>query len=217
MPVNNYVRFAFVITIFVPSTSQAMTPQRAENALYEVWHSSTTEQRHDVERRLFAAVTRHAKAVVFIKLQEKAPDLVANIAGDALRQLARGQFRGACLFSTWVQAIALRKINEEIRRRTRQRRVIDDRTSVDDLEKWTTVDLEEGGEGVAYRSRQQIKLPNFDAKILLDQVLSHEDKELVGLKHEGLSSEEIAAKIGISKEAVNSRWRRLKQKKVTSR
>ena len=185
-----------------------MTPQRAANTLYEMWRNATPDERPEIERKLFAAVRRHAQAVVIMKLAENSPDLVVNIAGDAIAQLARGQFREDSLFSTWVQGIAKRKIGEELRGRTRRRRVIDDRISVDALEERD----EEEDEG-QYRPRRQANVPNFDANILLDQVLLPRDKELASLKHEGFSSKEIAARIGISEEAVNSRWRRLKQKK----
>lgn len=48
-----------------------------------------------------------------------------------------------------------------------------------------------------YRRRQQIRVSDFDAKILLDQVLSPERAELARLKHEGLTSKEIGHKLGV--------------------
>lgn len=186
-----------------------MTPQNAENALYEKWRDASPEERPAIERTLLAVVSKHAQKVISLELAEDAPDLVANIAGDAIQQLVRGRFRGECLFSTWTHEIARRKIREELRRRTRQRKVIDDRTTVDALEE---KDAEEDDGG--YRPRQQIRQPNFDPPILLDQVLSDQmlspnDRKLARLKLEGLASEEIGVKLRITHEAVDSRWRRL--------
>lgn len=180
-----------------------MTPQNAENALYEKWRDASPEERPEIERTLLAVVRKHAQKVISLELAEDAPDLAANIAGDAISQLVRGQFNEQCLFSTWAHSIALHKIWEELRRRTRQRKVVDDRTSLDGVE--------EKDEEARYRPRQQIEQPNFDAKILLEQVLSPKDRELARLKYEGLTSRQIGASLRIHPDAIDSRWSRLKK------
>jgi RNA polymerase sigma factor (sigma-70 family) len=185
-----------------------MTPH-AEDVLYEKWRNASPEERPEIEGKLFALVSRHAQAVISLKLAEDAADLVANIAGDAIGQLSRGKFREEALFSTWVHEIALRKVDEELRRRIRQRKVIDDRTTVDAVEDHDQEDQEQTAH---YRPKQEIRHPNFDVRILLGQVLCPREAELARLKDEGLTSQDIGIKMGISHEAVDSRWRRLQKK-----
>ena len=173
-----------------------------ENELYEQWRGAAEGERCDLETRLFQKVLRHAKAVVWIGLHERNPDLAQDIALAVLRNLSG--FRGDSKFSTWVQAIAERKVDEELRKRIRRRNVFDERKVV------VTNPEEEEVVGAVHPT----ELPDFDSGIAFGEICrrlpTEEDAMLLRCKRDGMSSVEIAARMGISQEAVDSRWARLK-------
>ncbi len=193
-----------------PFTSKLTTIGRGiseldENELYEEWWNTPEDQRPDVERRLFAAVRPHAQAVLWEKLGENNPDLTHDIVVAVVNQLA--DFRRECKFSTWVHEIASRKADEELRKRMRRRKVFDETKEV--------LDERHAEEGEVANAVYPSETPDFDSPIEFDQLcakLPQEDAALLRYKNEGLSSEEIAAKMGIGQEAVDSRWARLKSK-----
>ena len=187
-----------------------------ENELYEEWCAAT--DRRDVEKRLYNAVSRHATAVVLEKFPEGHRDLPHDIASAVIGRLE--EFRQGSKFSTWVHAIAVRKTDEALRKLVRKRKVFDEtKVVVADAREKTE---QEGGDEEEMRNRvSAVSRPDFDSSIALDQICSRlpeEDAALVGYKREGLTSPEIAAKLGTTQEAVESRWARLtsRQKKKKS-
>jgi RNA polymerase sigma factor (sigma-70 family) len=187
-----------------------------ENKLFEEWCGAT--DRRDVEQRLYRAASRHAAAVVRGKFPEGNPDLIHDIAIAVVGRL--GEFNRESKFTTWVHAIAKKKTAEAARKLARRKKVFD-------LTKVVVADLgdkteQEGGDASEVRNQvSALTRPDFDSPIALDQLSNHlpkEDAALLGYKREGLTSAEIAVKLGTSQEAVESRWERLKrsQKKKKS-
>jgi RNA polymerase sigma factor (sigma-70 family) len=180
-----------------------------ENELYEEWRAAT--DRRDVEKRLYSAVSRHATAVVLEKFPEGHRELAHDIASAVIGRL--GRFRRQSKFSTWVHEIAVRKTIEALRKLARRKRVFDE-TKVVVADAGEKAEQEGGG---PYEVRNQVSAvtqPDLDSPIALDQLRSHlpeKDAALVIYKREGLTSAEIAAKLGTSQGAVESRWERLKR------
>ena len=170
-----------------------------EDELYESLKDAGPEERPELERQLFAQVQKHARAVVWIHLgecrREAVEDLEQEIAAAALRFQ---DFREESLYSTWVHSIAKRKAWEEIRRRTRGRRVFDENAEFDEED-------EEFGE----------EPPDHTVALTLEHLgegLSDEEKALYEAMLEGKDQNEIAAQLGIGPEAADSRRRRLREK-----
>jgi RNA polymerase sigma factor (sigma-70 family) len=174
-----------------------------ENELYEKWRNSTGAERSELEGRLFHAVVRHAQAVVWTSLREWNPDLAQEIALAAFRNLPR--FRGDSKFSTWVHAIGRNKVRELLRNRTRWRKIFAQSPVFERQDKEREHDsnpLEFAG-----------KMPDFETQILVDELcegLNRRDAILFRCKCEKMSSDEIATILGMTTEAVDSCWARLK-------
>ena len=98
-----------------------------ENELYQAWRDAGPEDREELTRQLFASVQRHARAVIWIRLDEIDDHVIEDLAQEvAIAALREGRFKERSRFSTWVQAIAYRKCWQELRSRTRRRAVFDD-------------------------------------------------------------------------------------------
>jgi len=175
-----------------------------ENELYEQWRSASEGERWEVEGKLFQRVLSHMCAVVCETLHEWNPDVVQDAALAVWRGLSR--FRRESTFSTWVHSIAKHKTYAEIRRRVRRRRVFDE----------CKVVVANPAEDEEERDHEvcPINLPDLEgpmAFVELCKELPQDDASLVEYKREGMSADEIAAKMGIGQEAVDSRWARLKR------
>jgi RNA polymerase sigma factor (sigma-70 family) len=151
----------------------------SEDELYDRWTQASPEERPEIERQLYPKLMKHARAVVWMELEEENPDLVQEIVAAAMRL---DRFAGKSKFSTWVQGIAKNQIKEELRSRTRRRRVIDENVEFDEegeIVGWEPLDhtidmtLEELGEG-----------------------LSDEEKVLYNAMLDGKEQNEIAAELG---------------------
>ncbi len=170
-----------------------------ENELYRQWCEVSDQQKPGIVKRLNDAVLKHARAVIWQQLEEQNPDLAQNIAAAVIMRLAT--FRQKSKFSTWVEGIARKQIKQELRRRTRSRKVFDDHS---DLFKHVEneKELEDPKATAAYRAR-----------ILLETVrneLSPEDYFLLEGRTDGMTMAETAEKLGVSENTAESRWRRLR-------
>lgn len=177
-----------------------------ENRLYKQWRQSDPADRVDVEAKLFAAVKRHAQAVLWEKLGEAPDELVDKTAEAAITQLAK--FKQKSKFSTWVQGIAQRKAKQYIRGKVRERKVFDEYTVVVESDSEDALDRRDGEitPSVTSQVESEIALSQFR------QSLPSEDATLLELKERGLESTEIAEAMGTTVEAVDSRWARLKRR-----
>jgi RNA polymerase sigma factor (sigma-70 family) len=114
-----------------------------------------------------------------------------------------------CKFSTWVHAIAKRKVFEEIRKRRRERKVFDKT-----IEVVPEPHLEPDSDSSNHlREVVPTMLPNSEDAIAFEKVLATlpgKDAELLRCKYEGLTSKEIAEAMATTVDAVDSRWARLK-------
>lgn len=177
------------------------TPKRGphlpnENELYEQWRAAPVADRKLLEDQLYSKVRKHAAAIVVRRFPDADPQLARDIAADVLRQLET--FRRESEFSTWVYSFAIYKIKQEIRRRVRYRRVIDDTIAIED------VDTKKGCEN-----------QNWTTSIDLERLrrgLTRDESILFDLKHEGLTDREIARKLKRGQDAIESSWCRLKRK-----
>ena len=182
----------------------------AENKLYAKWLEAEPADRGDIEAKLYAAVKRHAQAVLWNKLDEAPDDLVASVAEAVITQLPK--FQGKSKFSTWVQGIAQRKTKQYIRGKVRARKVFDEYTAV--VESTAAGESEDENSldrriGVITPSVS----PQVEGEIAVKQFresLSKEDATLLQHKEQGLASKDIAERTGSTVEAVDSRWARLK-------
>lgn len=179
-----------------------------ENELYERWLATEPGNRGDIEERLYAAVRRHAQAVLWNQLNEPTPELADDVVNAVMIQLRK--FRRDSKFSTWVEGIARLKAKQYIRGKVAARRVFDEYMAV----------VEDNPANDDYgKSRvgqvTPIVLPQFDTAISARQLresLGAEDAIFLQQKAEGLQSKEIAEATGSTVEAVDSRWARLKRR-----
>jgi RNA polymerase sigma factor (sigma-70 family) len=183
----------------------------AEDEVYQKWLVTPEGERGDVRAQLAGAVGRHAQAVVWKRLGENHPGLVQDIVADVMIGLRN--FRGDhnSKFSTWVHAVAENKVYEEIRRRKRYRAVFDETVAV------VGNPHEDEGEEPDNRVREVAPSinPDLEGPIAFAEFagsLSDADAVLLQHKRAGLSSREAAERMGITVEAVDSRWARLKPK-----
>ena len=169
----------------------------AENELYEKWRDPSGTERESVDARLFDAVAGHAQAVVWQKLHESNPDLIQEIVLAVYRNISR--FKGESKFSTWVHAIAKNKVSEKIRRRTQHRKLFND-----------YVDISEESDEALWQYQ-----PDFTIRIAIDELaagLSATEQLILWGKHDNFTDPEIAKMLGKTSSAVESKWRRLKEK-----
>ena len=152
---------------------------------------------------------KHAAAVVWKKFPERYSDVPSDIAASVICQLE--SFRGECKFSTWVHEIATRKTDEALRKEIRTRAVFDTTKIVGEKPAGES----EPDSDETDRARDHVcptVRPDFDFPIAIKErckQLSKTHAALLAYKVSGLSSNEIAAKLEISQEAVDSRWARL--------
>jgi RNA polymerase sigma factor (sigma-70 family) len=174
-----------------------------ENELYLKWRTARGTERETLRERLYHAVKKHAAAVVWRRFPEGYWDLPHDTAANVICKLET--FRGRSKFSTWVHEISERKIDEALRKHIRSKAVFD-RTKVIE-------EIEEGPQKA--RNRVDVAQPDFDRPIALKEFCKHLSKNHAALllyKLSGSRSKEIAMKMGISQEAVDSKWARLKRK-----
>jgi RNA polymerase sigma factor (sigma-70 family) len=171
-----------------------------ENEIYVQWQNAIDDEaRGRTIKQLSKEVRRHGEAVVWEGLNEWNPDTVEKIVAAVVDNLPR--FQGRSKFSTWVHAIGKNKVKEELRYRKNRRKDIDETARVEDSE--------DGGR----TPRHEVRRPDFDTPMLVDDLckgLSEENTLLLQGKYEQMSSDEIGQLLGISADAVDSRWARLK-------
>jgi RNA polymerase sigma factor (sigma-70 family) len=183
-----------------------------ENEVYRKWIEAPGGgfAGGELETKLASRVARHARAVVWEKLKEDQPELVQDVASAVMTRLRDFRSDRGCKFSTWVHGIAKRKVYEEIRRRRRERKVFDKTIEVVPESR---IELD-GESSNQLREVVPTTPPNSDA-IVFGQffaTLPRKDAALLRYKYEGLTSKEIAEKMGTGIDAVDCRWARLKQK-----
>lgn len=180
-----------------------------ENELYERWRRNTdTEEREDIERRLFRAALKHAKTYLFLNFpdfERECPGLPQEIAEDAIRALFK--FRQQSKFSTFVEGIAKNKRKMVFRSLKRRREALGTPIAISDIR-----DAEA-------EQRQTVQLPSIepDAEFIagineLQATFSESEKQTFRAIYEGKDQKEIATEHGISAEAADSRRQRLKKK-----
>ena len=164
-------------------------PINAENQLYENWITGNPEDRLKLEKELIVQLKRHAARVCWMVLRSNSPDLIDEIAYNAILEL--DQFNGDSLFSTWFHARALHRCYNE-RRFQRY------------AKKLTAEKL--------YPEQENSKRTQLDSRILVQKILAaakDDERELLELKFKGYTFEEIAEILNVSKKAVNKKWHRL--------
>jgi RNA polymerase sigma factor (sigma-70 family) len=178
-----------------------------ENELYEKWRNARGMEQETLREKLYHAVKRHAAAIVWKKFPEGYWDVPNDIAANVICKL--DTFRGRCKFSTWVHEISKRNTDEAIRKLIRSKAVFDRTKVVEEDE--TDADGSEKARNRVYATVR----PDFDRPIAFKEFCKHLSKNHAALllyKLSGSRSKEIAMKMGISQEAVDSKWARLKRK-----
>ena len=176
-----------------------------ENELYEAWRNASDDAtRGELREQLFQKVTGHAEAVVWKSLPEWDPDrddLVQDIVMAVFENIT--SFNGKSKFSTWVGGVANNKVKEEWRNRKNHEKVIDESLGLEDSEHGLRV------------HPSLLYPPDFDTKIFLDELrdgLPEKERQLLQCKSEEMTSAESGEILGVSADAVDSRWARFKPK-----
>ena len=156
-----------------------------ENELYARWKTERTEA---AKAALFAALERHAHAVVYLEFGTRRPEIVNEALWRATCAIAR--FRGDAKFSTWFHRIVL-NLCYKIRLREHNLAEVE-----------LTDTLPDGS------------FERLEARIAFEELLRllrPEEREFVLLKLE-MADEDIAQKLGLSNAGVRSRWHWIKQR-----
>ena len=163
------------------------------DALYASYAAASEQDRPDALARLVNALRESAWAISYKLLGRALPDVVTDAVSGAIQTLHT--YQGKARFSTWFYSVVQIHCKMALIAKMEQPPEI----SLDEL-------AEKGAEPT-------IEIENADnAKLDLDRLLhgmSESDIEILRLKAEGNTYHEIAAKLGITRSAANSRWRRL--------
>lgn len=156
---------------------------------FEVWRSATGEERDEKLRALVRALRVYAQRIVYAKLKEERPDIVAEAVWRAISKVP--EFRGDSKFSTWFHRIVLNLINDALRKKQQQ----SPEKAIDDL---TQEEVRQLGAELDFVSSIAIRE--------LLEGLSESDVQMVHMRYEGLTWQEIAGLLGITHEAARLRW-----------
>ena len=154
-----------------------------------------------------ALVIRYQRKVYAVALGiVKDPDLAWDVAQEAFLRVHRhlAEFKGDSTFSTWIYRIASHLAIDAVRKERRSQK--------DDVEDLHDVDLGDAGEGILSSSLGQNPAENLLRRELAGRMeaalaeLPVIHREILVLREvEGLSYEELAARLGIQKGTVMSR------------
>jgi RNA polymerase sigma-70 factor (ECF subfamily) len=154
-----------------------------------------------------ALVVRYQRKVYAVALGiVKDPDLAWDVAQEAFVRVHRHlpEFKGDSTFSTWIYRIASHLAIDAVRKERRSQK--------DDVEDLHDVDLGDAGEGILSSSLGQNPAENLLRRELAGRMeaalaeLPVIHREILVLREvEGLSYEELAARLGIQKGTVMSR------------
>lgn len=165
-----------------------------ENELYSLWRTSTGPERDQALIKLVKSLEKHAYSVCWQKIPDHKNEIPWVVGEAVWRAVASApDFRGDAKFGTWFHRIALNECNRLLKVRRRAK----DEVSIEEL---TLND----------------KLPvasDPSASILADELLAdltEDDKLLIELEQDGVSSEEIGKILGIEPGTARIRWFRLK-------
>lgn len=171
--------------------------QRAKtlDLAHGAWVAAKTSQRapESQESTLWEAVKKFSESVCESKIGFVDDDVVQEALVDIWRTI--GSFQSKSKFSTWAYRIAFRRCQDKLRgyqeERNRGLIPLDDIKSV--FEDESSVRLEHGGGEIIANA-----LKKLDKK----------KQQVVQLRLEGLSYEEIAEKLDISEGVAQKRWER---------
>lgn len=182
-----------------------------QNDLYRQWRYAPDDDKPAIAKDLFNEVRHHAQNMVWRRIPEQGKSSLAHdIASVVIEKL--GEFRGVgeggkeAKFTTWVHQIVLNMNNLELRKRSTTR------------EKF--VEYDEDNPEVALVATGIPKgvrnvYDDVEERILLDRLrreVSAKEYSLLECMIEGMSTADIAGKLGISEDAAESRGRRLVKK-----
>lgn len=182
----------------MPDTSPRPNPSTGdnpENVLYSKWQATTDKaSREEVECEMLPYLRRHATKVCWIVLHSYQPHLVEEIAQDAILELAR--FEGRSLFSTWFHARAYFRTRLEFRR--------------------LRIRKEQSLETSSCATMLNPASSNIEASALVQDIitkLTEDEQRFVDLKvNHGLTDEELAVELGMSRSWVQNTWNSLRGK-----
>lgn len=169
-----------------------LTANRTEDAIFAEWRTAENEQKAELERELYSRLKQHAFAVVWLILQESRPDIVEEAIYEVLRKPEA--FKGEAKFTTWFEAIVRNICKRKLRYKIKHKNDV----SLDNIE------LPVGRVEEEVHSRLQLED--------ICSRLSTEERELLRLKQEEATEEEISRRFHISCKGVRSRWFRLRAK-----
>jgi RNA polymerase sigma factor (sigma-70 family) len=185
-----------------PIEAEKTTPTKTdENHLYAQWRDAPAEEKPELKEQLFNEVLKRARNVMWRKIPEADKNFARDIASVVIEQLA--QFEGKSEFSTWVHRIILNHCNLYLRKNVQDKNRL----------------------YVSVNPEKDIKLKDPRAEAAFDRVdgaldaepleqlvetLPKKDGVLLDCMLDGITMVEAAEKLGVTEDAAESRWRRLK-------
>ncbi len=151
---------------------------------------------HQAQRRMFDLYQNRVLSLMIRMTgdREEAQDLVQDAF---MRVLARiGDFRGDSALGTWIHRVAVNEALQKLRRKRRRKRIFDD--AVEDISKPTT--------------HSEDPSQRMDVRYAIDD-LPPRMRQMVELRYySGLTYEEIADELGVSKGTVGSKLHKARQR-----
>lgn len=165
----------------------------AENQAFEKWKLSTGPEKELCLMDLVSELRKHAYSVCWLRVPDHRDEFGGIVNAAVWRAIAKaGDFRGEARFGTWFHRIAVNECNRVLKSK-----------QTHESESLETITEELGEE----------KDP--EKAILFRELVSglgEEDQKLIALQLGGYSAEEIGVELGISQNAVGTRWSRLKER-----
>ena len=193
---------------------EKVAPSRTdENELYARWHEAPDAEKRDLEKKLFKAVLKRARNVVWREIPDADEHLARHIASVVIEQLAK--FRGESQFSTWVHRIILNQCNLYLREKVKDKDRFYvsknpgvDTNSEDDMNLEDDINLRDPRAEAAF-DRVEEALDFEPLERVLNE-LPTKQQRLLDCVVDGMTMAKAAQKLRISEDAAESSWRRLR-------
>lgn len=185
----------------VPPAEEVAPSKTDENDLYTQWREASDAAKAELETQLFSALQRHATAVMWKKIPEADKNLARDIASVVMKQLA--EFKGESKFSTWVHRIVLNRCNMYLR----EKEVAKGRFYVSKNPDYDPKLRDPKAKAAFDRVEEAIDLEPLNLWV---EKLPKKDYVLLDCMADEMTMAEAAEKLGVSEDAAESHWRRLK-------
>jgi len=192
---------------------EVVPAKTGENELYAQWCHASGEKKEDLEKKLFKAVLKHARAVMWTKIPDGEENLARHIASVVIEQLA--EFRGESKFSTWAHSVIVNQCNLYLRKKVKDRNRFCafenpevHTNSEDDNNPEDNINLRDPKAEAAFdRVEEALDLEPLERLL---KELPTKQRFLLDCVLDDMTMAKAAEKLGISEDAAESSWRRLR-------